>query len=185
MPRCKPTTCRWFWPCATWASRPLSSPSLCPTVTARPDSWASPISRSLPTSRSLGPGDVDALAADNAATAVAIKPPKLGGLGVALATLDQARDTGLAASLGGMLECGLGRHLLAAVAPSPIFTVIGDLSPARRWLADDPFPDIAMIDGRIQAPATVGIAGEPDADKLAHYTVRSAVVALPQGSPSL
>ena len=122
------------------------------------------------------PADVDALAANQAATAIAVKPSKLGGIQAALDVLDQVHAAGMHATIGGMLESGLGRHVLAALAPLPAFTLVGDLSPAGRWLADDPFPDITMRSGMIAAPSHLGIAGEPFANRLERYTVRRATV---------
>ncbi len=122
------------------------------------------------------PLDVDMLAADRAATAVVVKPSKLGGLRVALQVLDRIQVAGMHAIIGGMLESGLGRHVLAALAPLPAFTLTGDLSPACRWLEDDPFQDISMRDGMIAAPTRPGIAGEPFANRLDRYTVRQVTV---------
>jgi len=121
-------------------------------------------------------GDVTALTADKAATAVAIKPGKLGGLRASLAVLDEVAVAGMHASIGGMLESGLGRHVLAALAPLPVFTLTGDLSPAGRWLSDDVFRDISMKKGQVAAPSRPGIAGEAIKTRLAKYTVRHAIV---------
>jgi len=125
------------------------------------------------------PHDVDVLAADRAATAIVVKPSKLGGLRVALDVLDRIHVAGMHAIIGGMLESGLGRHVLAALAPLPAFTLTGDLSPASRWLHDDPFRDITMRNGQIAAPTRAGIAGEPFANRLERYTVRKATVTAP------
>ena len=84
------------------------------------------------------------------------------------------------AIIGGMLESGLGRHVLAALAPLPAFTLTGDLSPASRWLEDDPFQDISMRNGMIPAPTQPGIAGEPVANLLDRYTVRDTTIAASQ-----
>jgi len=120
--------------------------------------------------------DVQRLAIDKAATAIAVKPPKLGGLQATLHLLDDVREAGMHAALGGMLESGLGRHVLAALAPLEAFSLTGDLSPAKRWLADDPFRDIRMSKGQIDAPSRPGIAGDPMKSRLERYTVRHAVV---------
>ena len=122
------------------------------------------------------PSDIGELAVDRAATAIVVKPSKLGGLTSALRVLDAIAEFDMDASIGGMLESGLGRHLLAALAPLPVFTLTGDLSPAGRWLSDDPFRDITLRNGRIEAPQRPGIAGEPFMNRLNRYTVRSAVV---------
>lgn len=120
--------------------------------------------------------DLEALAQDGAATAIVVKPSKLGGIGPALRLVDRAAACGLQASLGGMLETGLGRHVLAALAPLASFTLAGDLSPAGQWLLDDPFRDVTMRRGSVPAPSRPGIAGEPMMNRLERYTVRRALV---------
>ena len=122
------------------------------------------------------PADIDDLAADRAATAITVKPPKLSGIQVALTMLDRIHVAGMQASIGGMLEGGLGRHALAALAPLPAFNLIGDLSPAKQWLLDDPFYDITFRNGHIAAPSRPGIAGSPMKTRLDRYKVRHAIV---------
>ncbi|MEM9134476.1 MAG: enolase C-terminal domain-like protein [Actinomycetota bacterium] len=109
-----------------------------------------------------------------ALTGVSIKPPRVGGLAPTLALHDLCRREGLAATAGGMLESGLGRHGLAAVAALPGFTLAGDLSPAGRWLTADPWPDLRLRaeTGRIDVPAGPGVAPEPDLDLLSDLTVQ-------------
>lgn len=116
---------------------------------------------------------VEDLRADGALSGVSIKPPRLGGLMPAMAIHDWCLANALPATAGGMLECGLGRHALAAVAGLPGFTLTGDLSPAGRWLAADPWPDLIMEAGTVEVPDGPGVAPEPDEELLAHYTVRS------------
>lgn len=128
----------------------------------------------------LTTADMWALAQDQAATAVAVKPPRLGGIGPTLALLDEIQLAGMGATIGGMLESGLGRHVLAALAPLADFTITGDLSPAGRWLADDPFDDLAVVDGQIAAPTTIGIAGDPDHDVLDRFTIEHQTVTMPK-----
>lgn len=123
--------------------------------------------------------DVWALAQDQAATAVAVKPPRLGGLARTLALIEEIQLAGMGATIGGMLESGLGRHQLAALAPLACFTITGDLSPAGRWLAQDPFDDLELVDGHIAAPAAIGIAGDPDRELLDRFTVEQRVVTVP------
>ncbi len=106
-----------------------------------------------------------------AMTGLSIKPGRVGGLIAAAELHDLCREHGLAATAGGMLETGLGRHALAALAGLDGFTLIGDLSPAGRWLAADPWPDLLLDDGRIVIHDGPGVAPEPDLDLLEHYTV--------------
>lgn len=122
------------------------------------------------------PDDVERLAAAGAATAVTIKPPKLGGLAPALDALALAQAVGMGATIGGMLESGLGRHQLAALAGDPRLTLTGDVSPARRWLAQDPFEDLVMQGSEIVVPDRVGIAGDPDPDTMARFTTAAKTI---------
>ena len=111
-----------------------------------------------------------------ALSGVSIKPPRLGGLLAARALHDHCRAGGVTATVGGMLECGLGRHALAALASLPGFGLTGDVSPAGRWLAADPWPDLAMADGRITVPTTPGVAGDPNPLVLERHTVKQTIV---------
>lgn len=129
--------------------------------------------------------DVDRLASAGAATAVVVKPSKLGGLTPALQVIERIKANGMQAAIGGMLETSLGRHVLAAMAPLPAFTLVGDLSPAGRWLADDPFRDLPLRQGTVPASARPGIAGEPMLNRLDRYTVRSALVTADAGVAAL
>ncbi len=116
-----------------------------------------------------------------ALTGVSIKPPRVGGLAPTLALHDLCRRRGLVATAGGMLESGLGRHSLAAVAALPGFTLAGDLSPAARWLTQDPWPDLALdpVSGRLPVPTGPGVAPEPDLDLIYDLTVRRQDVTAP------
>ncbi len=119
-------------------------------------------------------GDAEGLLEQLALRAVAIKPPRLGGIAPAVAMLEWCRSNGIGASIGGMLESGLGRHALAAVAALDGFTVTGDLSPARQWLAEDPWTDIEMVNGSIVVPTGPGVAPLPDPEVLERFTLRRA-----------
>ncbi len=105
---------------------------------------------------------------------VAVKPSRLGGLAAARTLVGWCQAAELALTAGGMVETGLGRHALAALASLPGFTITGDVSPAGRWLAADPWPDLVMADGRIEVPSAPGVAPDPDPDVLAHHTLRRA-----------
>lgn len=109
-----------------------------------------------------------------ALSGVSIKPPRLGGIEAAVGLHHWCADHDIAATAGGMVECGLGRHALAAVAALPGFTITGDLSPARRWLEADPWPDLVLNDGSIVTPSGPGVAPAPDEDVLDHYSTRQA-----------
>jgi len=117
--------------------------------------------------------DIDVLANQSALTAVSIKPARVGGLAGAVSMLERCRSLGLDATAGGMLECGLGRHALAAFAGLPGLSIPGDISPASRWIADDPWTDITLSDDGVAVPQSHGVAPEPDAVKLDRLTTDS------------
>ena len=104
-----------------------------------------------------------------AMSGLSIKPGRVGGLTVAKRLHELCEANNLAATAGGMLETGLGRHALAAMAAMSGFTLTGDLSPASRWLAADPWPDLELIDGRITVPTGPGVAPPPDPYVLDRY----------------
>ncbi|NNF53712.1 MAG: hypothetical protein HKN03_04630 [Acidimicrobiales bacterium] len=108
-----------------------------------------------------------------ACSAVVVKPARLGGLYGAFELLAWCEENGVAASAGGMLESGLGRHALAVVAANQACTLIGDISPSRQWLLRDPWPDIEMEDGFVRVPSSPGVAPEPDFELLMEFTTRS------------
>ena len=62
---------------------------------------------------------------------VNIKPPRLGGIGPALAVHDLCADQDVPVWCGGMLETGIGRGFNLALAALPGFTLHSDMSPAR------------------------------------------------------
>ena len=111
-----------------------------------------------------------------ALSGVSIKPARLGGIRPALGLLLWCVGHGIAATAGGMVESGLGRHALAAVAGLDGFTLTGDLSPARRWVAADPWPDLTLVDGAILTPSGPGVAPPPDQAILDDLTIRRTVL---------
>ena len=119
---------------------------------------------------------VDRLRAAQAAGGISIKPPRLGGILAARELHDACVGWGLAATAGGMVESGLGRHALAAISALPGFTLVGDVSPAGRWLSSDPWTDLAMTDGYIEVPSEAGIAPEPDGEALDRHTIKSSLL---------
>lgn len=123
------------------------------------------------------PDAVDAVLAADAADVVVVKPARLGGWAVTRRVHDRCHDAGVDLMAGGLLEAGLGRRALAAVAALPGFTLTGDVSPADRWLADDPWPPMAMIDGHVAVHEGPGVAPEPDQDRLDAVTTERVVVA--------
>lgn len=119
--------------------------------------------------------DAQRLFAAGALSGVSVKAPRVGGIPAAIELLDWCAENGVAATAGGMLESGLGRHALVALAAHPGFTLTGDISPAQRWLADDPWPDVAMVGGPgagvVAVPRVAGVAPSPDPELLDQYTI--------------
>jgi len=120
--------------------------------------------------------DAQRLARAGAITAVSVKAARVGGVERAAELVRWCSENGVDATAGGMLESGLGRHQLVALAAMPGMTVTGDVSPANRWLAEDPWPDVTMKHddmgfADIEVPGTPGIAPEPDADLLDRFTL--------------
>ncbi len=107
-----------------------------------------------------------------ACSAIAVKSSRLGGLFAAFELLGWCEEQEIPAAAGGMLESGLGRHALAAVAASDACTITGDVSPARSWLTDDPWQDLRMHDGVIDVPHAKGVCPAPDQEVLDRYTIR-------------
>jgi O-succinylbenzoate synthase len=108
-----------------------------------------------------------------ACAGVVVKPSRLGGLFPAFELMGWCLENGVAVAAGGMQESGLGRSALAVVAAHEACTITGDVSPAHRWLAADPWDDVEMIEGRITVPTTSGVAPLPEATLLDRYTIAS------------
>jgi len=115
--------------------------------------------------------DAARLLARGAMSGLSIKPARVGGIAESKRLHDLCLANGLPATAGGMLETGLGRHALAALAALPGFCLTGDVSPASRWLAADPWPDLTMVDGEILVPTGHGVGPEPDEAVLERFTV--------------
>jgi O-succinylbenzoate synthase len=115
-----------------------------------------------------------ALAA-GAASLVAVKPGRLGGIGVALATLDVVRRAGAGALVGGLLESGIGRAVSRALATVPGFTHPPDLTPSIGYLAHDLVTGPSVLEpGGVLVPERPGWGGTVDGDAVTRCTIRSA-----------
>jgi O-succinylbenzoate synthase len=119
------------------------------------------------------PDDVVRARAADACDAVSIKPGRLGGFGPTQAALDLCATAGIDALPGGMLETGIGRAALLAVASMPGFTMTGDISASERYFGPDgdltePF---VLEDGRIRVPTGPGLGVEPIPERLAACTI--------------
>lgn len=106
-----------------------------------------------------------------------IKPGRVGGLASAVAIHDYAMAHDIPVWCGGMLESGIGRAHNVALASLPNFTLPGDISPSRRyWAQDIVKPEWTMEDGMLTVPVDKpGIGVEVDRDRIDDLTVREFV----------
>jgi O-succinylbenzoate synthase len=107
-----------------------------------------------------------------ACTAIAIKVGRLG-----ISDAKRVHDACVAADVdalaGGMIETGIGRAALVAVAALPGFTLTGDCSASERFFGADgditePF---VLEQGRLRVPTGPGLGVEPIPDRLAFVTI--------------
>lgn len=110
--------------------------------------------------------------ARRACDALSIKVGRL-GLADAKETHDACVATGTGALAGGMLETGVGRAALLALAALPGLTLTGDVSASARYFgADGDITDpFVLDDGRLRVPTGPGLGVEPRADRLADCTI--------------
>ncbi|MFP6582473.1 MAG: o-succinylbenzoate synthase [Candidatus Hydrogenedentota bacterium] len=110
---------------------------------------------------------------------VCLKPGRVGGFTTALQIHDLCREKGIPLWCGGMLESGIGRAYNVALASKPGFTLPGDLSPSRRYWAEDIVsPEWVMNEGgEVGVPVELpGLGVEVDRDRIRELTLRSEVV---------
>ena len=68
---------------------------------------------------------------------VNVKPGRVGGLYNAIQIHDMARDAGIEAWVGGMLESSVGAGICAALGTLPGFTYPADVFPSNRFYRQD------------------------------------------------
>ena len=104
-----------------------------------------------------------------------IKPGRVGGFTSSLGIHDRAREAAMPVWCGGMLERGIGRAYNVALASLPGFSMPGDLSPSRRYWAEDIVePEWTMSsDGWVQVPRDrPGIGVQVRRDRIEGLTTR-------------
>ena len=101
---------------------------------------------------------------------VSVKAGLVGGLAEARATHDACVDAGAGARAGGMLETGVGRAALIALASLPGFTIPGDLSASARYFEHDVTEPFELDNGRLTVPGGPGLGVAPLPDLLARCT---------------
>ena len=107
---------------------------------------------------------------------VNVKPGRVGGLLNAIQIHDLARDAGVPAWVGGMLESGVGAAICAALGTLPGFTYPADIFPSRRFYARDITAREIQLDARhcVDLGDEVGVGFEPIPDRLEAVTVARA-----------
>ena len=119
------------------------------------------------------PEDLEGAVAAGAVDIVNLKPGRVGGIAASSRVLSVAREAGVDAFVGGMLETGVGRALGLAFAALDACTWPTDLGPSGRYFADDVTAPIVLgPDGRLPVPHGAGLGVTPRPDRLAEVTVR-------------
>lgn len=108
-----------------------------------------------------------------AAQVISIKPGRTGSVADLQRMHDACVRGRVDALAGGMLETGVGRAFLLAVAALPGFAMTGDCSASDRYFGVDgdltePF---VLERGRLRVPSGPGLGVEPRPDRLAQCTV--------------
>jgi O-succinylbenzoate synthase len=113
-----------------------------------------------------------------ACSAISVKPGALGGLAEAVRVHDTCVHHRVDAVPGGMLETGVGRAVLVALAALPGFTETGDVSASERYFGPDgdiTEPFVLEPEG-LRVPTGPGIGVEPIPDRLARCTIAREMV---------
>jgi O-succinylbenzoate synthase len=109
---------------------------------------------------------------------VNVKPARLGGVDAAMAVATRAREVGVRAFVGGMLETGIGRAVAVGLAcrGERTWAFPTDLGPSSRYFDRDVCdPIVGGPDGvDVRAPTGPGIGRTPDPGRLAAVTVATA-----------
>ena len=113
-----------------------------------------------------------------ACRAVNVKPGRVGGLKHAVEIHDMAREAGMEAWVGGMLESGVGAGICAALAALPGFTYPADVFPSVRFYTDDITEPWVEQDANccVVLPETPGVGYDPVPEKLDAVTVRQQAI---------
>ena len=105
-----------------------------------------------------------------AAEIINVKPGRVGGYAPSLAIHDFCSKVGIGLWVGGMLESGVGRGHLVALATLPHMTYPNDISASSRyWERDIVEPPWELRDGCLEAPQRPGIGVEVDEEALRKY----------------
>jgi len=107
---------------------------------------------------------------------VNIKPPRVGGLQSSIDIHNLARDNGIPAWVGGMLESSFGKGVNLELATLENFVYPNDIGPSSRGIKEDITDPVLEFAGeeKVFEPSTVpGTPYLPTADKLEKFTRHS------------
>jgi O-succinylbenzoate synthase len=110
---------------------------------------------------------------------VNIKPGRVGGLQNAMEIHNLARDNGIPAWVGGMLESGIGSGVNIELATLENFAYPGDVFPSERFYVEDlTEPAVQFTPGKLgfQPSDKPGIPYAPVMERIEKRTIRKAVV---------
>jgi o-succinylbenzoate synthase len=115
---------------------------------------------------------IDAIAM-GACALVSVKAARVGGLIEARAIERAGAERGTPVLAGGMLETGIGRAALVALAARPGFTATGDVAGSAHYFGpdNDLTEDFVVREGKIAVPTGPGLGVEVRPEQLARYTV--------------
>ena len=118
-----------------------------------------------------------------ACRAINVKPGRVGGLYNAIQIHDMAREAGVTAWVGSMLESGVGASICAALATLPGFTYPADVFPSRKFYLHDISTAEIRLDERCCLDLKeMGADGNaPNAERLDRVTVARTVVTAGRG----
>lgn len=117
--------------------------------------------------------DLRTMIAMKAGRILNIKVSRMGGLTVAKAAHDLARDEGIPVWCGGMHEFGVGRATNVAISSLPNFTLPSDVSGSDKYYARDvTIPAIVARGGVVDVPTAPGIGFDIDHEWIAQNQVR-------------
>ena len=124
------------------------------------------------------PRDFELALKIGACRVINVKPGRVGGLSNAVKIHDMARDAGVDAWVGGMLESGVGAGICAALGTLPGFNYPADVFPSSkfyveditdRWIEQDEDCNVVLDE-------TPGVGFDPVPERLEKVTVMRAVV---------
>ena len=110
---------------------------------------------------------------------VNVKPARVGGLHHAVQIHDLARDAGISAWVGGMLDSGIGAAIGVSLATLPGFDYPADVFPSRRFYEKDITGVGLQLDEhcRVVLGDSAGVGFEPMPDRLESVTLSRHLVA--------